>query len=365
MTMELELLKFIHQNPDWENRLADSPYHIKTKRDAPFLLLKYDQIRSDFNVPLVRECRGIIFDESDGYTPVCVPFFKFGNIGESYVPDIDWATAQVQEKIDGSLIKLWCYKDTWYISSNGEIDARNAHINSALLANAPISNLFELFMEAWGKTGQSFDALNTDYTYMFELTSPHNRIVVRHTETCIRHIATRDNRTLLELDIDIGIPKPRRFNLHTIEDCIESAKQLGDDDEGYVVVDQYYNRIKIKSPRYVALNQMSQGVTTRGNIVEIIQKNEQAEMLAYFPEYQGVFDEILEGIENFCIQQEANLVALKSMSFETRKDLAAVVTGTECPPCLFCLIDGKTATARDWLMSRSANKLLEYIDIDK
>ena len=91
--MQLEIIQYISINNDWEERLAGEPYFVKTKRDGEFVLLKYDQIRSDLTIPLVRECRGIILDESNGYRPACVPFFKFGNFGESYIPDIDWSLA--------------------------------------------------------------------------------------------------------------------------------------------------------------------------------------------------------------------------------------------------------------------------------
>ena len=360
----LALLDFIHQNADWEIRLAEAPYYIKTKRDKNYVLLKYDQIRSDFNEPLVRECRGIILDEQKSYTPVCVPFFKFGNIGESYAPDIDWSTARIQEKVDGSLIKVWHDQGAWHISSNGEIDAQNANISSALLTGTSRGNLFALFTEAWNKTGLDMNALTQRYTYMFELTSPHNRIVARHAETSVCHIGTRDNWTLAELDIDIGVPKPRVFNFRSIEECVESAKLLSIDEEGYVVVDKNFNRIKVKSPRYVALSHMSQGVTTVKNVVEIIQKNEQAEVLAYFPEFQDVFDKALQRIDDFCIRQEADLAELKIKSFDTRKALAAIVVEKECPACLFNLIDRKAPSAREWLMSRPVSQLLKYIGID-
>ena len=103
--MWLGIIELIHTHPDWEPQLAGAPYFVKTKREGRFVLLKYDQIRSDMTNPVVRECRGIILDESGGYCPACVPFYKFGNFGESYVPDIDWASARIQEKLDGSLIK--------------------------------------------------------------------------------------------------------------------------------------------------------------------------------------------------------------------------------------------------------------------
>ena len=363
--MQLLITEFIHTHPDWEALLADAPYYVKTKRDGSFVLLKYDQIRSDLMIPVVRECRGIILDEPNGYFPACVPFFKFGNFGESYIPDIDWASARIQEKLDGSLIKLWYYNDQWHISSNGEIDARNAHIHSALLTGRRKADLYTLFMEAWAKTGVLLDSLDKHYTYMFELTSPHNRVVVRYADTTIRHIGTRDMRTLYECDMDIGITKPREFAFDTLEACIESAKALGYDDEGFVVVDGNYNRVKVKSPLYVALNHISQGVTTHGNIVEIIKKNEQGEFLTYFQEFQDVFNEILTGIESFSDRQAETLALITANEFDSRKALAEVVTKTECPACIFALIDGKAQSPRDWLLSRPTDKVIDYIGLIK
>jgi len=362
--MQLRIIDFIHNNPDWESKLTEPPYFVKTKREDDFVLLKYEQFQSDFNLQLVRECRGIILDESDGYRPVCVPFTKFGNIGESYVPEIDWTTAYVQEKVDGSLIKLWHYKSDWHISSNGEIDARNAHIHSALLKKARRTDLYSIFVEAWDKTGIHMESLDKDFTYMFELISPYNRVVVRYGETAVRHIGTRNNLTFLECEIDIGIPKPHMLPFRTLDECIENAKRLGDNEEGYVIVDRYFNRIKVKSPRYVALNHLSQGMTTYGNIVEIIQKSEQDEFLTYFPEYRDVFNDILHHIDAFTSRQTVALAEIQSAEFDSRKSLADVVMKTECPACLFVLIDGKEASPRDWLMSRPANKILQYIGLE-
>jgi hypothetical protein len=357
----MELLTFIKNNADWETVLKAEPFFIKTKWDGDFVLLKYDQIRSDFTLPLVRECRGIILDAAADFRPVCVPFFKFGNFGEAYVPEIDWASAVVQEKIDGSLIKLWNYRGEWHVSSNGEIDARNARLKSLYLKESEETDLYTLFTEAWAKTGVEFDALDTRYTYMFELTSPHNRVVVKFDDTTIRHIGTRDNETLLETDIDIGVPKPRTFPIGTLEDCITNASSLGYDAEGYVVVDRDYNRVKVKSPLYVSLSHLVSGVTTRVRIVEIIRAGEQAEFLTYFPEYGGVFEEIRAGIDAFSERTDSQLAQLRAMQFDSRKDLAAFVTKTECPAVLFACFDGKVSTPKDWLLERPADKILELI----
>jgi len=361
--MPLEINAFIRDNPDWEEKLDGPPYYVKAKREDGFVLLKYSQIKSDFTLPLVRECRGVILDESAGFSPVCVPFFKFGNFAENYVPEIDWPSARVQEKLDGSLIKLWHCRGEWHVSSNGEIDARKARVHSALLDNAQRTDLHALFMEAWGRTAADIENLDKGFTYMFELTSPHNKVIVKYRETEVWHIGTRDNRTLAECDMDIGVKKPRMFSIKTLAECVESAQQLGDNEEGYVVLDKNFNRIKVKSPRYVELSHLSSGMTTWGRACEIVQKNEQEEFIAYFPEFKGVFDEISHRFDDFSARQDAAFAQVRSMAFDSRKALAEAVMKTECPPCLFALADRKAGCARDWLLLQPVRKALGYVGL--
>ena len=136
----LSVEKFIWENENWRELLQDFPYYLSVVDDEKYFLLKYQQTKSDFNNDIVKECRGIIFNTTT-LKPVCVPFFKFGNYGESYADEIDWNTAKVQEKIDGSLIKLW-YDNEWHISTNGTIDASNADILNCVL----YKNFKELFL---------------------------------------------------------------------------------------------------------------------------------------------------------------------------------------------------------------------------
>ena len=79
-----ELGRFCAEHNDWEELLTQEPYCMKIKEDGPYVIFNYDQIRSDFNNPLVREARGIIFRKGKWDYPVCWAFNKFGNYGESY-----------------------------------------------------------------------------------------------------------------------------------------------------------------------------------------------------------------------------------------------------------------------------------------
>ena len=361
--MQLEIINFINNNTDWEQKLSNAPYFIKVKREGEFILLRYSQLESDFSIPLVRECRGLILNETNGYIPVCVPFFKFGNYGESYVPDINWKTARVEEKIDGSIVKLWNYNGRWHVSSNNEIDAKNASIHSMLLTGKKETNIYSLFMEAFKKTGRQMDSLDTNYTYIFELTSPYNRVVVKYDELSIRHIGTRNNKTLLEYNIDIGIAKPQTFNIKSLAECIKSAEELDENNEGYVVVDNNYNRLKVKSPKYITLAHMASGITTYKNALEIIMENEQEEVLTYFPEYRELFDKIEARIEEFYKRLTEVFQKIEKIPFDTRKELAEVVLKTECPACVFALYDKKASDARSWLLQQPSSKIIKYIGL--
>ena len=134
MEMKLNLIEFIKNNENWENLLKESPYFIKINKLENYVIFNYDiEKGSDFSLPLVRECRGIILDINT-LTPVCFPFVKFFNIDEIYADKIDWESARVQEKIDGSLIKLWAQPIKmgaylYHISTNGKINAFESNLS--------------------------------------------------------------------------------------------------------------------------------------------------------------------------------------------------------------------------------------------
>lgn len=119
---KLDIQWFIEQHSDWEKILSEKPYALTISRDKLFgrnlLMLKYSQIDSDFNLRIVRECRGLILDE-DTLEVVCHPFDKFGNAGESYCPEIDWKSCYVTEKIDGCV-----REDTKIKTTIGDVDIK-------------------------------------------------------------------------------------------------------------------------------------------------------------------------------------------------------------------------------------------------
>ena len=363
-----ELGKFCKGYADWRELLAKEPYCLKIKEDGPYTMFSYDQIHSDFNIKLVREARGIIFRTGEWEHPVCWAFNKFGNYGESYAPDIDWDTAFVTEKIDGSLMKIWWDRD-WHISTNGCIDAFKAPLQDDVLC--PYANYGEMFVKALGNRLQ---LLEKGKTYMFELTSPYNKVVVPYDKLELALIGIRDNQSLQEeLIYDSSLKDsfllPKRYGFRTLEECIESAKSLPYSEEGYVVVDKYFNRVKIKSLAYVDAHHIKgNGVLTEKRILEILLANEEDEVLVYFPEYSKVFDEMNQRIIRKALILDAQWKRIKARldckDIASRKDLAMFLKDHSEYDYgfIFKMLDGRYKFSKDYLMKLPAEKLLRMIN---
>lgn len=297
----LKLKEFIQNNTNWEEILSNFPYNLIIKRDFPYIMFKYNQLSSDFTIDLVREARGVIFRE-DTWKCVCHSFDKFGNYGESYCPEIDWSTASVQEKVDGSLIKFWYDDLSWHISTNGTIDAYKATIGDSY--DVGDNSYGKLVLTAIVNAGLTvntlFENLNKDNTYMFELVSPQTRVVVPYTNTELYFLGYRSKANDREYSpheencdevvefIKKYFKVPKIYSLYTLEQVEAAAKILTWNEEGYVICDTDFNRVKIKSPEYVKVHHLAtlKGLITTERLIDLVIKNEQDEFLAYFPEYK-------------------------------------------------------------------------------
>ena len=267
-------------NEELKELMSIKKINIQFSKDNSLVLLKYG-IDADFYDPVVKNARGIILYRKD-FSIACYPFNKFGNYTESYCDEIDWKTAKVQEKIDGSIMKIWYNKLTnkWMLSTNGTIDANDAPIYGNNKSFA------QLFYDAKSKI--DYNKLDKNNTYIFELVSPENRIVIYYPYTDIYHIGTRNNNTCEEISVDIGIQKPKEYNVNTLEDSIKYCNDIctpDDRHEGFVVVDDHYSRIKIKNAFYITCHYLKGKV--EGNIktvLEFLDSGDIDEFKSYMPE---------------------------------------------------------------------------------
>ena len=358
------LIDFIKKENDWRTKLTKDPYSLIITDDPPYTLFRYNQKESDFFNPLVLMCRGIILKNADtDPTIVCWPFNKFFNYGEKFCTEFDWNSCLITEKIDGSLIKVWFDEGEWHISTNHVINAFKANVSFGLTFG-------DLFLSAIKELGGDsfFQNLNKDYTYMFELVSPLSRVVVPYKETKIYLIGIRNNRTGEEISIfneDVSFPnKPKVYDLN-FDTVFKTAEQLPYYEEGYVAVDKYFRRIKIKSPLYlIAHHFKNNGVISEQRILDMIKSNESSEFLSYFPEYTSFFETIhrryqktLESIHLYI--QKSNEIK-KSVS--NRKEFASLIIKSFPPrfqKYAFAVYDEKDDTIRKFIESLKVEDLLE------
>jgi hypothetical protein len=322
--MVSKLRDFILSHSDsWEQELAAAPYCLKIKYDGELVMFSYNQLESDFSLPEVREARGIIFNYTT-WECVCRAFDKFGNYGESYVPEIDWSTAFVSEKIDGSLMKVYYCDGCWMLATNGTINAFDAMVGDAM--NHTFGDLFNIALHTNGQTWFT-QKLDTNKCYMFELVSPYTTVVVPHKETNIYFLGSRDLTTGQEYifaeepEIAALFDTPRIYPMTKLDEVTDAASALPWDDEGYVVCDANKNRCKIKSPAYVRAHYMrTNGVVTLKRLVSVLLNNEQEEFLIYAPEWQEAIFKILSAMEHLSTTAYVGTVAFKLFSFKNKKE---------------------------------------------
>lgn len=378
----LKVQEFIKSNANWRELLSSAPYFIKISDDTMFgrnlVLLKYDQLNSDLGNDIVQECRGLILD-SDTFDIVSYPFNKFFNYGEVHAAGIDWGSAYVTQKLDGSIIKIVRLGYDFLISTNGCIDAYKCGLPNDF--GSPYENFGELVMEGFKHYGiyiSDFPTLFAEgFTYIFELTSPWNQVVVKFEETKMNLIGVRDNNTCQEIfykDHPLAnvFNTPKIYPIKSIEDCVQAAKELPENNEGYVVCDKDFNRIKVKSPLYLQLHYMAGNqVWSPSRVMDIIRANEVSEYLAYFPKFKIAFDELNAKYLDLIRKVGGIKVEIDNLrssgKINTKKELASWVFSDKDRKSLqgfvFGYFDGKHNTALEWIVGLRTQQILDLIGV--
>jgi hypothetical protein len=282
----LEIQKFLLTSESKDKAIAelkdvygiDAGFHPQYPNLVQFT---YDQIKSlDHKADaIVREARGLILDSGD-WSIVAYPFRRFFNYGEAEADELDWNSVRVQEKIDGSLMILYHYDNQWHVATKGSLTASGGNEKS-------FKSLF------WG-CNPDISWCVPGFTYVFELTSRYNRVVTSQldNEGTLTLIMVRDqNQNEIPVSEFVWYFRVvREFPMQTIEQIQEAAKSLNPlEQEGYVALDRNFNRVKIKSPRYVQIHRVKDSLNVR-RCIELIQQGEESEVIAYFPDLAQRYD---------------------------------------------------------------------------
>jgi hypothetical protein len=155
---------------------------------------------------------------------------------------------------------------------------------------------------------------------MFEMLSKDNIIVTRPGEDRIVLHGARDIRNLQEIDPKVfadlyGWPLVKMTKYSSLQEVITAAKKLDPSlEEGFVVCDAKFNRVKVKSPQYVALSLMNvydSKSLNYNHMTKIVRTHEGSEFLSYFPSYEPLYRVVSETYKILTTSLETMLVKVK------------------------------------------------------
>lgn len=354
------LINYLRENEDWRERLVKQGILIKEFAidNVPMVMLKYNLIECKFDEDVHKYCRGSIV-RLDTFEYVCKAFNKFFNFGEGKCDKLgDGLTGY--EKLDGSLIKFYNFNNKWRICTNGNPFPEESSLPSP---NGIVNTFGDLVSHTLDSMFGHCDieklGLNKDRTYLFELCTPLNQVVVMHKDFKLYFLSSMDNKTGVEIgnSEEIGFPRPKEETVVDVETLVARAEELPYNDEGFVICDENFNRVKVKSPKYVAIHHMGNlhlnNKVGYKDFFHIALFGEVEEFSTYYPRFETKLRAIDKQIDEFERQLTAGYSLVDENRHLTRKEMALKINKTIFPQFLFgYMLDSKRVDIRDWIDKR-------------
>jgi len=281
------------------------------------------------------QSRGLILDGD--LNIVARPFKKFFNLEEHLPEEIPNEPFDVYEKMDGSLGILYWWNDRPYIATRGSFNSNQAvHATEILQTQYP----------------HTFEKLNRNATYLFEIIYPENRIVIDYADKDdLILLAVVDNVTGEDLTLpDIGFPIVKKYD--GIND-LQTLKSLNEENkEGFVIRFKGGLRVKVKFIEYLRLHRIVTGVSN------LVIWEHLSEGLPFEDLLEKVPDEFYEWVKKTIDELKSCYNAIVAdceasfKQFETRKETALYFQQQQYPAVLFAMLDGKPYDKIIWKMIR-------------
>jgi hypothetical protein len=323
----------------------------------PLVGLKYHKTESPKFHPIVRQCRGTVL-ELPTFRIVARPFNRFFNLHK----DVDgqegftWNHFTAETKEDGTLIIAFNYEGRWLIKTGGSWALGN------ITANAPTwqQAFFDILPVA------NFSVLDPAYTYMFELCTPYNKVVVKYDQPKVFLLGAINTSSGWELDHSVldyiasrlGCARPTVFSCSGNSDLKRLVDSLskGDVKEGFVLRDIACRRIKVKTAEYQALHHLKDNgnILLPRRLAALVLSSREKETLAVFPEMAGALSKVSADLYNAMADVENLWWAHRQLS---RKDFAIEIKDTPFTWVLFGLYTNPPSDVRSTIYAAFANNV--------
>ena len=384
--MQLLVQDFVKNKSFMELELQHG-VEVSFSKDAKLVSFNYSQILAKDDDALACQCRGLILAKSD-FSPfdvsskdviantvagntvaLAVPFFRFFNYGAG-AAFVNWSDPglKIFDKADGTLAIVWFDPTTlsWQVATR-----------STPRADVPLNiedfTFRTLFEKCLSNHNLSFDVFTKHLvkhkTYMFEICSPVNRVVVQYADFKLYFLGCRDLNSLSEEDIsaqDIAkhLPSAKSFSVKSTQDIIDFVNlQKPSEQEGVVVCDSIFNRVKIKSASYVIAHKLKDSITSSDrNLLSFILSDQYDDMLQYIDKYflDKVFnlkDNVASFIKEYDLIYSSCLSELsvrksnpQYSAFSDQKNFALIVKDKKCWEApLFRMFAGKCSSMSEFI----------------
>lgn len=306
--------------------------------------VQYERLWDDITM----QCRGLVTNSLGQI--VARPFRKFFNYEELTPDQIPNENFDVYEKMDGSLGILFNYQGEWVLATRGSFTSPQSIKGRELLEK------------------YDYNRLHPDYTYLFEIIYPENRIVclydfedlvllgMIHTETGNEinvHNSDNEDIRLKNMISNLG------FKIVTLyktwgEGYDILKNEISKDREGYVIRFKNGFRMKIKGEEYVRLHRIITNISNR-DIWEFLKEGKPLDEIL-----DKVPDEFYEWVRNTkddLLNQYQTLereyqwifkIINRASGIESRKVFAEYANRYKHPGLLFNMLDGKDYSEQIW-----------------
>ena len=374
------LIDFVKNNDNWYELLKNEPYNLKTIKECmwhpDWYMFVYNLFDSELTNDVVRGCRGTVLEINGKDVKVIsapyTKFFGYGDVSGKDIEDsINWNNAQIQDKVDGIIIKTASVnfeldngdiEKRLYFFTNGSFDL-NAPFEDSMVFDEPATRgadtYGDLLKYALSKVikdeinynketgwfyckGEFANSIPVGSTLMLELTSPRNRIICEYKETKIWLHGYRkaDGVEVNPREIDAFkiFDFPKLYNAKNYEEVKEILKTFkGKEQEGVVVVDYTTNgtpRTKIKCDDYLKIKFARDTSCNTQMLFKAVVDNEYDDLIASVPATIPKIEEIKNNImkiKKWLMEESLNLSVA---SYESKKDWVAMVK-EKTNPALF------------------------------
>jgi len=245
-------------------------------------------------------CRGLVTDTEGNI--VARPLNKFFNYEEllstNSVPKGPYI---VYEKLDGSYIQVFTYNGEMVISSRGSFTSDQ------------VSMTEEVIEETWGKLERELILRRSNINFIFELIHPQNRIVVDYNnkkKLVLLSAVRKDGKEILPDLFYATFNTPESYTFENEADYSSIKNSIPDDKEGYVLLFDSGERMKIKGEEYFRLHKIVTRTSSKDIWKALIEGKSMREFVEHVPDefmkwfYQKVGEYVTKYkiIEEECIE---------------------------------------------------------------